>query len=652
MSQVKLTLRQPPNVEFVHGYPGIPSGGTDRPQAAVKGAVEVRVGQTQGVKAKWLRVELRKVETIPGSGGNVFYDYVGPSPVDVWRAHEEWEIVKTGDITFEIRIPESIPPTLSLEGNVGIRYELIASICTKGKRGFLRKRKSNVVSAQTEIIIDKHDLHSTWPWIWTASSSLWSAIIHATLLEIESQYLPLFAQSSRQSSSEGLKYLSVNQGLSAPVPTPRGRKPYPRRRVGNLTENKIPVNVTLMGGMIHKAELQLGIPPNHTTTTLNSARHIDITYVLCVRAIMGTGQPVVMELPVIMSNWPRNVSQEAIRRIGPAPGLSLLAPSNAMHSVEPSRPPPNTFNGRPSPHEIVRPSPNTFSPVSPTQSPLSNGSARPIDDFGVLGSRPTPTTTRSSVDEGGTGRRLTITNAQPMEIPDAHSSRRRPSANATTSNGFIDEKKAYERAKATAERVQSNSPPPSRDGSGGAPVKKWMSAEEEKIKLYNSATARVNKTQGQASDSVSNPETPPPSRGPSAKANGYMSAVDEKAALRRYQEAKNAVEVTQSVGFTNGAHDPPPFEAPSGSSSSGYESAATEKARLKRELAAKSSSGSLSYESAAAEKARLKKELAERERRVSPNNDPPPFDANPSSSSGMNGHANGHRLTRARLRKG
>ncbi len=168
-----------------------------------------------------------------------------------------------------------------------------------------------------------------------------------------------------------------------------------------------------------------------------------------------------------------------------------------------------------------------------------------------------------------------------------------------------------------------------------------MSAEEEKIKLYNSATARVNRTQGQASDSVSNPETPPPSRGPSAKANGYMSAVDEKAALRRYQEAKNAVEFTQSVGFTNGVRDPPPFEAASGSSSSGYESAAAEKARLKRELAAKSSSGSLSYESAAAEKARLKRELVERERRVSPNNDPPPFEANPSSSSGMNGHANG-----------
>lgn len=93
------------------GYPGIPSGGSDRPQAAVKGvratfalethsltfpkAVEVRAANPAGVKSKWLRVELRKVETIPGSGGNTFYDYVGPSPVDIWHAKEEWGVVQT-----------------------------------------------------------------------------------------------------------------------------------------------------------------------------------------------------------------------------------------------------------------------------------------------------------------------------------------------------------------------------------------------------------------------------------------------------------------------------------------------------------------------------------------------------------------------------
>ena len=49
-------------------------------------AIEVRVGQ-QGVKAKWVRVELRKVETLPGGGvANTYFDFVGQSPINLWQA--------------------------------------------------------------------------------------------------------------------------------------------------------------------------------------------------------------------------------------------------------------------------------------------------------------------------------------------------------------------------------------------------------------------------------------------------------------------------------------------------------------------------------------------------------------------------------------
>lgn len=95
------------------GYPGIPPGAPDRPQAAVKGvrvqqydhtkcisflvvqAIEVRVG-LQGVKAKWVRIELRKVETLPGGGqANTFYDFVGPSPVNLWNSSDEYGVLKS-----------------------------------------------------------------------------------------------------------------------------------------------------------------------------------------------------------------------------------------------------------------------------------------------------------------------------------------------------------------------------------------------------------------------------------------------------------------------------------------------------------------------------------------------------------------------------
>jgi hypothetical protein len=76
-------------------------------------------------------------------------------------------------------------------------------------------------------------------------------------------------------------------------------------KITTIGEQKVPVNATLYGGTQHRAELTCTIPQTHTTATLSSARHIDITYVLSIKALMGTGKPLTMELPVVISNWPR-----------------------------------------------------------------------------------------------------------------------------------------------------------------------------------------------------------------------------------------------------------------------------------------------------------------------------------------------------------
>ena len=84
-----------------------------------------------------------------------------------------------------------------------------------------------------------------------------------------------------------------------------GRRIPPQKKQLSITESKLPVNVTLYGGSSHSAELSCLLSPSHTTTTLNAARHIDVTYTLCIKALLGTGAPLVMELPVIISNWQR-----------------------------------------------------------------------------------------------------------------------------------------------------------------------------------------------------------------------------------------------------------------------------------------------------------------------------------------------------------
>lgn len=108
-----------------------------------------------------------------------------------------------------------------------------------------------------------------------------------------------------------------------------GKKAAPQSKVNITGEQKVPVNTTLYGGGQHKAELTITIPAHHTTTSLSAARHIDITYVLSVKALMGTGLPLIMDLPVIISNWPRCI--QSFRRI------SFLTINSRLYSAGPYR---------------------------------------------------------------------------------------------------------------------------------------------------------------------------------------------------------------------------------------------------------------------------------------------------------------------------
>jgi hypothetical protein len=50
----------------------------------------------QGVKAKWVRVELKKVETLPGGGQtNSYFDFVGQGPLNLWQSTEEYGLLQS-----------------------------------------------------------------------------------------------------------------------------------------------------------------------------------------------------------------------------------------------------------------------------------------------------------------------------------------------------------------------------------------------------------------------------------------------------------------------------------------------------------------------------------------------------------------------------
>ncbi|KDR69329.1 hypothetical protein GALMADRAFT_104297 [Galerina marginata CBS 339.88] len=582
MAQVKLNLQPPPNIDFVIGYPGIPPG-PDRPQASVKGAIELRT-PPQGVKAKWVRIELRKVETLPGGGpANTFYDFVGPSPVNLWNM-EDYNVLRSQDFPFSIRIPESIPPTISLDNRAGIGYELVASVCTKGKRGFLRKAKSVVTSTTSPIIIDKHELHSTWPvYCQPETRHLAQEGVNLIVERTNNCYGPgdrvaviatVKSDSLHTVILRGFEFsLKEATVFRAGVHAPGGRRNAPQVKQVNIAENKVAVNATLYGGTSHTSELTCMISSTHTTTTLNAARHIDVTYTLVIKALMGTGTHLIMELPVIVSNWERHVSLQAISQIGPAPGLSIMNPALGAavvtNRVDPSRARSadvaattlptqrsnieSTYGGSSSTAFNTVPAKTAdvigygtgfgaksgnglvdeFGSTKPAISTTPSITASTISGAPAPAAAPAASNTVSttggrrpgSAGGGGGGTRFTVTNALPQEISQENFTRQR-SAQATGSG--------------------------SGSGSGSAgQQKQWPSAEEEK-KLYEQARIKVARTQGEAASpppAVLRDVVPPqavnasPPRGAAAAttpgADPWLTAQEEK---RRFQQAQAAVE--------------------------------------------------------------------------------------------------------------
>ena len=168
------------------------------------------------------------------------------------------------------------------------------------------------VSTISPIMIDKYELHSTSPVYCQPKThhivqdSVNLSVQHNTCYGPGDCILVTVAVRSDNVHTTTLRMLELSlketsvfrAGTIGP-----GRRIPPQERQVNVAESKVPVNMTLYGGSTHSAELGCLLLPGHTTTTLNAMRHIDITYTLCIKALLGAGVPLVMELPVIISNW-------------------------------------------------------------------------------------------------------------------------------------------------------------------------------------------------------------------------------------------------------------------------------------------------------------------------------------------------------------
>ncbi|KAK0549145.1 hypothetical protein OC845_003261 [Tilletia horrida] len=191
-SHVKLSIEPNPKARepasFIQGYPGIPRAANhSRPSATITGVVHVRSG-SKGIQAAWLRIELRKNETIPP--GDHWAELIGRAPTDLWTAPgvdartahaptaksgrgkiepaeqpQDWDTLPdASSFPFTIPVPEGLPPTARIDKSASITYELVATLCIQTKRGLIKKEtQSSIVQATQLVVIEKHELHSMHP---------------------------------------------------------------------------------------------------------------------------------------------------------------------------------------------------------------------------------------------------------------------------------------------------------------------------------------------------------------------------------------------------------------------------------------------------------------------------------------------------------
>lgn len=318
---VRLSLRAPAHRPFVLGHPGIPpSPAEGREGATVQGTVEVRT-PTQSVKAKWVRVEVRKYEEIKGRPappkGTPAYSHVGKVHL-LWKAGEgkEWEVVPNRDFRFVIPLPiDDLPPSLENSKAV-IRYELVASVCYKQKGGLFRKSSPAQSSAVEKIRIIRYDLVSAWPKYQASTQQIGQSADGSVNLIVErpqqafgpgdSIFLMTLLKSNnpRPFTFQALDVSLVEMFTSAPPEdksSKKSKKPpgQPTTKTDVITSKRFTINQPMRPGdeKAFKGSLVVPVPASgDAQLTIRGAKTIGFEYKVVVQAICDSGNIVVEQL--------------------------------------------------------------------------------------------------------------------------------------------------------------------------------------------------------------------------------------------------------------------------------------------------------------------------------------------------------------------
>lgn len=509
MAPPKLDLRPLANQTFVQGYPGIPASDT-RPDAHLTGTIAVHVPSSRGVEAAWLRVEMCKVETLPR--GQSWRELIGEGPMDVWKAETEWQMLTSQSFPFRVSVPEKLPPSLRLNKTSGIKYQLIASLKVRLKKGFMRKDTyETVVQDAQDFVLEKHELHSTWP-------------IYNVPEEYETQEGPFTAKlmrnkwaysvgdqmdlriivASKAMKTTKLKSISVGIRQNVSFFPETGIQAQPIQQKSIMLDYKTKrINKKVQHGEYFLQDLDLIVPKKNAIMSIHTAKHMEISHSLRVDIKIGKAVMTFDRLNILLSGFLSTASSSMIARIGDVPSLGITQDSN-----------PHTTREQPSVF-VAENDPYLSSPTTPPMAPgRASLGARPdtvfagdlpnieTGDFAVLG---TATPTRPSESAA------TMSPSATWQTP--HLSMRPGDIIGQHGSPFPANASPPAEPKQRPVSVMMTPPPPQAP-QARRQTHAFSTAEQEKVRLFERARAEAEQYQSDMGESVSFPREQVPVHAP------------------------------------------------------------------------------------------------------------------------------------------
>lgn len=326
----RISLRAPPHLPFIQGFPGVP-GGKDRKQAAVCGTVEVRVG-AQPIKAKWVRVEIRRHESLPPGfpTQDDTWEHVGEINT-LWQSvGKEFDTLQTADFKFFLPLPETLPPTVEMAKGTGVWYELVAALSYKKKGGIFKSDTANILKISEPLRITKHELHAVWPvYNNPDSKTVAGQNLTMTIQRPGVAFGPgdriLLTASLRSARALPFKLRgfectllevvsSIPQAAPATKEAKRKSKPpqQPVVKSRPIAQARCAVDENMGKGGEKTARIDMAVPPD-VLVTVRNAKTLEVGYEIQVKAVCdGFEGPVVPGIKYVVGQYTRSLAQQAM----------------------------------------------------------------------------------------------------------------------------------------------------------------------------------------------------------------------------------------------------------------------------------------------------------------------------------------------------